>query len=161
MQEPVRLADRLHSTAIHILRRVRREDARSGLTPARLSALSVVVFAGPMKLGKLAEAEQVRPATMSRTVDALVESGLVTKRADEGDARALRIESTAEGTGLLQTARARRVHALVEGLEALEPGELEALDRALAALARAFDLPARHPVSRPGGHVGATKHQAP
>ena len=41
-------ADRLHSAAIHLLRRVSREDAGSGVSPPRLSALSVLVFAGPV-----------------------------------------------------------------------------------------------------------------
>ncbi|MDQ3996553.1 MAG: hypothetical protein M3303_05995, partial [Gemmatimonadota bacterium] len=65
------LADRLHSAAIHLLRRLRREDARTGLSGPRLSALSVVVFAGPLTLGELAAAEQVRPPTMTRLVRAL------------------------------------------------------------------------------------------
>ncbi len=44
------IADRLHSAAIHLLRRVRKQDAASGEGPARLSALSVLVFGGPMTL---------------------------------------------------------------------------------------------------------------
>ena len=49
-----RTADRLHSAAIHLLRRLRREDAATGLSAPRLSALSVVVFGGPLTLGELA-----------------------------------------------------------------------------------------------------------
>ena len=59
------LADRLHSAAIHLLRRLRREDDASGLGAPQLSALSVIVFAGPITLGALARAEQVRPPTIS------------------------------------------------------------------------------------------------
>ncbi len=55
------VADRLHSAAIHLLRRLRRTDEATGLSPARLSALSVVVYAGPRTLGELAGIEQVRP----------------------------------------------------------------------------------------------------
>ncbi len=62
------VADRLHSAAIHLLRRVRKQDAATGEGPARLSALSVLVFGGPMTLGQLAAAEQVKPPTMSRIV---------------------------------------------------------------------------------------------
>ncbi len=43
-----RTAERLHAAAIHLLRRLRREDVASGLTAPRLSALSVVVFGGPL-----------------------------------------------------------------------------------------------------------------
>jgi DNA-binding MarR family transcriptional regulator len=45
--------------------------AAAGLPGAELSALSVVVFAGPILLGDLAAAEQVRPPSMTRTVRAL------------------------------------------------------------------------------------------
>jgi len=68
MSSQTELADRLHSAAIHVLRRVAREDTASGLGGPALSALSVVVFGGPLSLGKLAEAEQVTPPTMTRTV---------------------------------------------------------------------------------------------
>src|ERR1700682_719948 len=61
-------AGRLHSVAIHLLRRLRVSDLASGIGPAQLSALSVLVFGGPRSLGELAEAEQVRPPTMSRIV---------------------------------------------------------------------------------------------
>ena len=75
LEESEILADVLHSAAIHLLRKLRREDAASGLNAPRLSALSVVVFAGPVTLGELAGAEQVRPPTMTRIVDALAEQG--------------------------------------------------------------------------------------
>ena len=54
------VADRLHSAAIHLLRRLRVEDEALGISAPRLSALSVLVFAGPRRVGELAEAEQVR-----------------------------------------------------------------------------------------------------
>jgi len=74
------VADQLHSASIHLLRKLRREDAASGLNAARLSALSVIVFAGPITPGDLAAAEQVRPPTMTRIVDALVQHGLAEKK---------------------------------------------------------------------------------
>jgi hypothetical protein len=62
------VADRLHSAAIQLLRRVRKLDVATGEGPARLSALSVLVFGGAETLGELAAAEQVKPPTMSRIV---------------------------------------------------------------------------------------------
>src|SRR3954467_9330491 len=85
------LADGLHSTAIHLLRRVRKQDTKTGEGPARLSALSVLVFGGPMTLGQLAEAEQVRPPTMTRIVTGLERSGLATRVTEASDARKVRI----------------------------------------------------------------------
>ena len=88
----------------------------SGLSAPRLSALSVIVFAGPMSLAGLAAAEQVKPPTMSRIVDALVERGLVTRIAKPGDRRSVEIAATSEGIQLLDAGRERRVGALVSRL---------------------------------------------
>jgi DNA-binding MarR family transcriptional regulator len=126
-------ADRLHSAAIHLLRWLRREDAPSGLSAPRLSALSVVVMGGPLTLGALAAAEQVRPPTMSRLVDALEAEGLVVREADPDDGRATRVRATARGARLLAEGRARRVRTLADALAALP-----AADR--ATLARAAEL---------------------
>src|SRR5262245_61894154 len=103
-------ADRLHSAAIHLLRRVRKEDGRSGVTPSRLSALSVVVFAGPLTLGELAAAEQVRPPTITNIVAGLEEAGLV-RRITGADRRSVVVSATPKGTRLLQRARQRRIDA--------------------------------------------------
>src|SRR2546422_3455480 len=65
------VADRLHSAAIHLLRHVRKQDVATREAPARLSALSVLVFGGPVTLGQLAAAEQVKPPTMTRIVTGL------------------------------------------------------------------------------------------
>src|SRR5918998_5384942 len=81
------LADRLHSSAIHLLRRLRRVDTKTGLSGPRLSALSVVVFGGPLTLGELAAAEQVKPPTMTRLLRALEAQRLVTRATDERDGR--------------------------------------------------------------------------
>lgn len=118
------LATRLHSAAIRLLRTLRREDDGSGLSAPRLSALSVIAFAGPMSLAELAAAEQVKPPTMSRIVDALVEAGLVTREIDPADRRSVRITAKANGRRVMEAARARRVAAL-----AVRLGELTQDDR--------------------------------
>jgi DNA-binding MarR family transcriptional regulator len=110
------VADRLHSAAIHLLRHARKQDAHSRQAPARLSALSVLVFVGPMTLGKLAAAEQVKPPTMSRIVAGLKRSGLARVEADEKDARRLRIKATPKGERLLQEARERRIKLLADAI---------------------------------------------
>ncbi len=111
-------ADRLHSAAIHLLRRLRWRDRESGIGPAQLSALSVLVFGGPRSLGELADAEQVRPPTMSRIVTSLERAGLVRRSATE-DGRRVRLEATARGTRILQEGRLRRVESLAQVLSSL------------------------------------------
>jgi DNA-binding MarR family transcriptional regulator len=132
--DPERIADGLHSAAIHLLRRLRREDTESGLSAPRLSALSVIVFGGPLTLGELANAEQVRPPTMTRLVSALENNGLVTRETDPEDGRLTRIRATQKGRALLFRGRARRVAALTAELRALTPGERADLSRAIAIL---------------------------
>ncbi|HEY8600987.1 MAG TPA: MarR family transcriptional regulator [Thermomicrobiales bacterium] len=128
-------ATRLHSAAIHLLRRLRREDDASGLSAPRLSALSVIVFGGPLSLGALAAAEQVRPPTMTRLVAALEAAGLVTREADPGDGRAILIRATSAGQRLLQEGRDRRTAVLARQLAALPPDDLATLERAAELLA--------------------------
>ncbi len=130
------VADRLHSAAIHLLRRVRHEDTASREGPARLSALSVLVFAGPKTLGELASAEQVKPPTMSRIVAGLVGSRLVTIAADPHDARRMRIRATAKGTRLLQQARERRIASLAANLDRLTPAQLAELGAVVETLVK-------------------------
>jgi DNA-binding MarR family transcriptional regulator len=129
-----RTADRLHSAAIHLLRRLRREDAKSGLSAPRLSALSVLVFGGPLTLGELANVEQVRPPTMTRLVSALEADGLVTREPDANDGRLTRIRTTPKGRTLLLRGRARRVGALAAEVRALGETDRAAVASAVAIL---------------------------
>ena len=130
------VADALHSAAIHLLRGVRQEDERAGIGPARLSALSVLVFAGPMRLSELARLEQVKPPTMTKVIAGLEAHGLVKRHTDTQDARALRLEPTSRGRRLLHEGRRRRVIRLATALQALEPREIELLQRAAVIIER-------------------------
>jgi DNA-binding MarR family transcriptional regulator len=134
INNPTAVADGLHSAAIHLLRRVRKQDTATGEGPARLSALSVLVFGGPKTLGELAAAEQVKPPTMTRIAAGLARSRLAEIRADPGDARRMQIRATAKGIGLLQKARQRRIADLASQLDKLPPTELAALGDAVEIL---------------------------
>lgn len=125
--EAIEAADRLHSAAIHLLRRARKQDAASGVGPARLSALSVLVFAGPKTMGELAAAEQVKPPTMSRIVAGLRRSHLIEITHDPRDARRMNILATAKGTRLLRQGRQRRIEYLAAHLNSLTRTELTQL----------------------------------
>jgi len=128
------IADELHSASIHLLRKLRREDESSGLSAPRLSALSVIVFGGPVTLGDLAAAEQVRPPTMTRIVNALEGQGLVIKKKDAEDGRSTRLIATAAGKKLLMEGRERRVRSLTRQITALSLEEQRALQRATRIL---------------------------
>jgi DNA-binding MarR family transcriptional regulator len=127
-------ADRLHSAAIHLLRRLRRQDSASGIGPAQLSALSVLVFAGCKTLGELAAAEQVKAPTMSRIVAGLERGQLIKISRDPEDARRMHIRATARGVSLLQKGRQRRIEYLAAHLELLPGEELAQLSGAAEML---------------------------
>ena|SRR2546425_3623781 len=124
------IADRLHSAAIHLLRRLRVEDKAIGLTGPRASALSVIVFRGPIAMGALAEAEQVRAPTITRLVTSLEQAGLVRRVSDRADGRVQLVEATAAGRRLLNKGRARRVDRLMGGIAHLGVEDQRVLARA-------------------------------
>ena len=129
-----KLAADLHSVAIHLLRRARQNDATFGLSAARLSALSVLVFGGPQRLTHLAEMEQVRPPTMTRMVQGMERDGLVRVTTEPEDRRVRKIRATGKGRGLLEQARDARIDRLVEVLEGAGPAEINLLESASTTL---------------------------
>jgi DNA-binding MarR family transcriptional regulator len=134
-RETLELADRLHSAAIHLLRRLRRSDPLTGVNPAQLSALSVLM-GGPRTVGELAAAEQVRVPTMSRLVREMEAAGLVSRERDGLDGRVVWVEWTAKGERVLQQGRGLRIAALAERLQALSAAERQSLLSAVAVLDR-------------------------
>jgi DNA-binding MarR family transcriptional regulator len=130
------VASHLHSAAIHLLRAVRVADARSGLSPARLSALSVLVFGGPRTIGALASAEGVRSPTMTQLVNGLEADGLVRRRAATGDGRRVVVEATPAGEQAMRTAQGRRLDLLLDLLAAVDHHEVQLLDQAATVIDR-------------------------
>ena len=135
-QAPARriAAERLHSAAIHLLRGVRKVDAAMGLGPAKSSALSVLVFGGPRSPGELAAAEGVKPPSMTRVVQELEAEGLVRRRVNERDRRAVRLEATAKADRILKEGRARRAALLAEWLGQLDDRAFAKIEAALPVL---------------------------
>jgi DNA-binding MarR family transcriptional regulator len=130
------VADRLHSAALHLLRRLREQDDALGISPPRLSALSVVVYAGPIGIGALAATEGVTAPTMSRLVDGLERDGLVRRARDPDDARGVLVAATPKGSRTLQRGRSRRVETLAAGLRTLDRRELDEISRGAELIER-------------------------
>jgi DNA-binding MarR family transcriptional regulator len=123
-------ADRMHSASIHLLRRVSRADAGAGTSPARLSALSVLVFAGPKTMSELAELERVKVPTMSRLVAAMEAEGLVRRERHGTDARSVVLHPTVKGRRLLDRARELRLSLLESLLSTATPREVATIREA-------------------------------
>jgi DNA-binding MarR family transcriptional regulator len=124
----VEAADRFHSAAIHALRHVRREDPATGLSAARLSALSVLVYGGPRTLGE----------TMTRIVQFLEQDGYVRRESDPADGRVVRVQATAKGKHVMQQGRKRRVQNLADLLGKLSPAEVTRVHEAAELVERAL-----------------------
>jgi len=129
-----RVAERLHSAAIHVLRYARQADRHSAIGPAQLSALSVLVYGGPCNLRELAGAEQVAPPTMTRIVAALRRGGYVRLKRSPDDARSSIVETTAKGVAGLEKARAARLDLIDELLSRKAHADIVLLGKALAAI---------------------------
>jgi DNA-binding MarR family transcriptional regulator len=113
---------------------VRGADSETGLSPSRLSALSVVVYAGPISIGALAKAEGVRSPTMTGIVAGLEAAGLVRRTSHPRDQRSTLVEATPSGRRLLEVARQRRLRKLDALLAGASDAELQALSAAAGFL---------------------------
>lgn len=124
------LAARLHSAALHLLRRLAQDGRATGVSPPRLSALSVLVFGGPRTIGSLATLEGVTPPTMTRLVAAMAADGLVERLPDPADRRVVQVAASASGRSLLLAGRDRRVATLAALIAPLTPKERRRLGSA-------------------------------
>ena len=130
------LAARVHSAALHLLRRLAQEDRATGVSAPRLSALSVLVFGGPRTIGALAAIEGVTPPTMTRLVAAMAADGLVERLPDPTDRRVVKVQASETGRSLLLAGRDRRVATLAAMLKPLTPKERRRLNAAAATIER-------------------------
>jgi len=105
----------------------------------RASALSVLVFGGPMPIGQLAAAEQVSAPAITKTVTALEAEGLARRSRSTSDRRIVLVAATARGRALLERGRAARVRALAGMLADLTDADVRTLNRAAAIIARLLD----------------------
>ena len=135
-QDMEKVSRSLHSIAIYLLRTLRVQDSALGIGPSQLSALSVIVFGGPRSLHELAKAEQVRPPTMSRIVDALVGEGLAIREVNRADRRSVKISPTQKGIKIMHDGRDRRERHLIQLLKPLKPDEVRDIQRATEILTK-------------------------
>jgi DNA-binding MarR family transcriptional regulator len=132
------VADRVHSAAIHLLRRLRKVDDATGLSAPRASALSVLVFGGPTTLGNLAKVEQVSAPTITRLIAGMERDGLVRRENDRKDQRVAWLHPTAKGARLLKIGRERRVEALAAEIARISERDRNALMGAAKLLEKFF-----------------------
>lgn len=125
----MKTANALHSLSIRLLRRARAADRESGLSPERLSVLSVLAYAGPQSVNRLAEMESVSAPAISRIVTALEDLELATRKRSSEDARTVMVHAAPKGRRLVETGRRRRLEKIAEELSRLGPRDLATLAR--------------------------------
>jgi DNA-binding MarR family transcriptional regulator len=130
------LAARVQSAALHLLRRLDREDERGGASPARLAALSVLVLDGPCTIGRLAAFEGVAAPTMTRLVDGMVAAGLVERLPAATDRRVVGVQASERGRAVLLAGLDRRTAILGSMIAPLSPKERRRLRTAAAIVER-------------------------
>ncbi|HEY7002925.1 MAG TPA: MarR family transcriptional regulator [Gaiellaceae bacterium] len=125
------------------------EPSTHELTTSQAQTVRLVILDGPQRVGSLAKQLGVTMATASRTVDALVNAGLVRREQDPQDARAVRVVLTARGRREHQVRYRRFVRALERLSDELSEVERRQLADALETLGRLF-------VAEPEAQVGAS-----
>ena len=130
------LANTVHSVSLRLLRQIRVVDGTSGLSGPRISLLSVLVFAGPLPIGKLATIEQISGPAITKLVDGLAKDGLARRVRSNTDRRVVLVEATRAGRKRLEEGRSRRVNAFATALGQLDSRERAKVRAAFQVLAR-------------------------
>lgn len=130
-----RTATALHSAALRLLRVARTADGVLDLDGPRASLLSVLVFAGPLPVTRLATLEQVSPPAITKTVAALEAAGLAERTRSDSDRRVVLVSATEAGRQLLERGRAARVRMVAELFADASEGELAVLRGAAELIA--------------------------
>nr|WP_159809416.1 MarR family transcriptional regulator [Cellulomonas citrea] len=117
-------------------RRVKAERGDAGLPDPQFNVLAMLHAHGAMTPGQLAEAERIQPPSMTRTVNCLVELGLVAKTEHPTDGRQVLVDLTEAGRAEVHETRRRRDAWLTGRLSQLTADERARLGEAVELLRR-------------------------
>jgi MarR family transcriptional regulator, lower aerobic nicotinate degradation pathway regulator len=112
---------------VHILRTQLADVLPAGLDPAAAQLLAWLVKQGPSRQGELAEETFLDPSTVSRRISQLVHQGLVERRADPMDGRAVQLVPTSLGQTFFTTIKHRREEIMQQVLGNWTREEVSAL----------------------------------
>ena len=137
------VATDLHRASLRLLRRLRQVDQDLGISTARLSALSVLVFVGPQTVSRLASLEQVSQPTMTSLVQGLMAQKLVRAASDPHDRRVRRLQPTTRGKQLLLRGQKKRIDALLAIMTPLSKPDWQTLANAAKLIQHSLDATAK------------------
>jgi len=130
------LATDLRIAVNRLSRTLRNQKADSSVSDAQFSALARLHRDGAMTLADLSRQDGVTPPSMTKTVNALVERGLVSKDLHGDDRRKVLIGTTEAGAALVEETRRRRDAWLSPRLADLTPAERTTLADATEIMRR-------------------------
>jgi DNA-binding MarR family transcriptional regulator len=133
---PATLGGNLRVALTRVSRALRSQRGAADLPEGQFGVLTVLDKHGEMSPGALATHERIRPPSMTRTVNALVELGLVHKVEHPTDKRQVVVALTEAGAQEVKETRRRRDAWLTQQLSTLTPDERETLARASDLLTR-------------------------
>lgn len=133
------LAGALRTEVSRLAYHLRTPAARSGITPTRLAALVALERQDGQRQGDLAGRLGISPASTTRLVDLLVESGWASREQDPTDHRAQLLSLTEHGRQTLASLRVESTSRLQAGIDALTADQQRALAQALPVLRELAD----------------------
>ena len=125
-EELVAAVERVQVALIQAARQFRTMD-RAGANQSARSALAAIVKFGPLSMSELAAHEGVDPASVSRTVRRLEESGDVARRTSDMDGRVNLIEVTEPGLELFLRSRRQLTEIIVDRIATLPAEDIGAI----------------------------------
>ena len=132
----VDLAGELRVGSMRLARRLRVERGSDDLTLSQLAALGSLELHGECTVGELAHIERVKPPSMTRIVNSLVEARLMVRRPHDVDGRQVMVGLTDTARELLIDNRRRRTAWLALRLAELTADERELLRQSAPLLNR-------------------------
>jgi DNA-binding MarR family transcriptional regulator len=133
---PATLGGNLRIALTRVSRALRSQRGAADQPEGQFGVLTVLHKHGEMSPGALAAHERIRPPSMTRTVNALVELGLVHKVEHPTDKRQVVVALTEAGAQEVKETRRRRDAWLTQQLSTLTLDERETLARASDLLTR-------------------------
>lgn len=129
------IGELLHRINRQIRQRAREELTPLGITPAQARALRILAgAANPLRMSDLADCLGIARRTATTVVDELAARGLVKRRDDATDRRAIHVEVTRRGIDVTRRIAERRRDALRRLLGGLGGDEVAELRRLLHRL---------------------------
>jgi len=123
------LTSALRVSVMRLARRIRLERSSEDLSLNQLSVLGTLLRSGELTLGELASIERVKPPSITRTVNCLVDAGLVARRPHETDGRQVIVDLTEQARDVLDEDRRRRDLWLAHRLDELGEADRQLLKR--------------------------------